>query len=53
MTMKLTLYFVAMDLLTLLIYPLVYVHGVFNRFLNRKEKATQANALSLAWAVPD
>lgn len=45
MTMKLILFFIAMDLLTLLIYPFVYAHGIFNR-LNGKEKVLAQTHLS-------
>lgn len=43
--MRLFLLFVAMDLLTLLIYPFVYAHGIFNR-LNGKEKIALLRPLS-------
>lgn len=52
MTIKLTLIFVAMDLLTLLIYLPVYAHGMFNRFVNRKEKVVQVNTLPLCGLDP-
>ena len=52
MTMKLLLIFVAMDLLTVLIYPLVYAYGMFNRFVNRKEKVVQVNTLPLCGLDP-
>ncbi len=35
--MRLNLIFIFMDLLTLLAYPIVFVHGKFRQFLNAKE----------------
>jgi len=45
MTMKLTLFFVAMDLLTLLIYPIVFAHAVLDRFVNGRDKLVLVNTL--------
>jgi len=35
--MKLNLIFIFMDLLILLAYPIVFVHGKFHQFLKAKE----------------
>ncbi len=50
--MKLILFFIAMDLLTLLIYPIVYAHSTLNRFVNGKEKIVLVNTLSPVLADP-
>ena len=42
-TMKLNLLFIVMDLLTLLAYPVVYVHGKLCQFSKSKESITLAN----------
>lgn len=46
MTLKLILFFVTMDLLTLLIYPIVFAHGILNRLVNGREKLVLVNRLS-------
>ena len=51
--MRLILFFIAMDLLTLLIYPIVYAHGVLNRFANGKEKIVLLHPLSPVLARSD
>lgn len=38
MTLKLSLLFIAMDLLTLLAYPIVLVHGKLRQFSKAKER---------------
>lgn len=43
--MKLNLFFIAMDLLTLLIYPIVYAHGLLRRFAKGKERIELVNSL--------
>jgi hypothetical protein len=37
MTLKLNLFFVAMDILTLMAYPIVFIHGKVCRFLKSQE----------------
>jgi hypothetical protein len=41
--MKLNLLFIAMDVLTLLAYPIVFVHDKLRQFLKSKESVTPAN----------
>ena len=41
--MKLNLLFIVMDLLTLLAYPILFVHGKTREFLKSREKFTSAN----------
>ena len=43
--MRLSLLFIVMDLLTLLAYPIVYVHGRLRQFSKPKEKTKLANSL--------
>jgi hypothetical protein len=43
--MKLLLLFTVMDLLTLLAYPIVLVHGKIRQFSKSKEGVTPANLL--------
>ena len=45
MIVKLNLFFVVMDLLTLLSYPVGYVHGKLCQFSKSKESITLANYL--------
>ena len=40
--MKLNLLFIVMDLLTLLAYPIVFVHGKLHQFLKSKESIALA-----------
>ncbi len=42
--MKLNLLFMVMDLLTLLAYPIVFVHGKIRQFSKSKESITLANS---------
>ena len=46
--MKLNLFFVVMDLLTLLAYPIVFVYGKLHQFSRPKETAPLANLLVTA-----
>ena len=41
--MKLNLIFIAMDLLTLLAYPIVFVHGKLRQFFKSKDRITFTN----------
>ena len=41
--MKLYLLFIIMDLLTLLAYPIVYVHGTLRQFSKSRESIALAN----------
>ena len=43
--MKLNLLFIVMDLLTLLAYPIVFVHGKLRQFSNSRESITLSNLL--------
>lgn len=44
--MKLNLIFIVMDLLTLLIYPFVFMHGRLCRFVKAKEGVVLVKPLS-------
>jgi hypothetical protein len=44
-TMKLNLLFIIMDLLTLLAYPILFVHGKLRQFSRSKENMALANLL--------
>jgi hypothetical protein len=44
--MKLNLLFIVMDLLTLLAYPIVFVHGKLRQFSKLKEGIPQVNLLA-------
>ena len=44
-TMKLSLLFIAMDLLTLLAYPIVYAYGKLRPFAKSKESVPLVNRL--------
>jgi hypothetical protein len=44
-TMKLSLLFIVMDLLTLLAYPIVFVHGKLRQFSKSKESIPGPNLL--------
>lgn len=46
MTFKLNLFFIAMDLLTLLVYPVMFVYGKLRRLLKSKEKVVLIHSLS-------
>jgi hypothetical protein len=45
MTLKLNFLFIVMDLLTLLAYPLVFVHGKLRQFSKSKEGILVTNLL--------
>ena len=45
--MKLKLLFIVMDLLTLLAYPIVFVHGKLRLISKARENIAQANLLLL------
>lgn len=51
--MKLNLFFIAMDLLTLLIYPVLFVYGGLRRLVKVKESIMQANPLPVILAASD
>jgi hypothetical protein len=44
-TMKLNLLFILMDLLTLLAYPIVFVHGKLRQFSRSEESISPVNLL--------
>jgi len=46
--MKLNLLFIVMDLLTVLAYPIVFVHGKLRQFSKLKESIAPANLLAVA-----
>ena len=46
--MKLKLLFIVMDLLTLLAYPILFVHGKLRQFPKLRESATLDNLLVTA-----
>ena len=46
--MKLNLFFIIMDLLTLLAYPIVFVHGQLRQLSKLKESAALNNLLVIA-----
>ena len=43
--MKLNLFFIVMDLLTLLAYPILFVHGKLRQFSRSKENITLTHLL--------
>ena len=45
MIMKLNLLFIALDLLTLLAYPIVFAHGKIRQFSKLRKSITPANLL--------
>lgn len=51
--MKLSLFFIAMDLLTLLIYPIVFAHGLLRRFTKGKERIELVNSLLPILGTPN
>ena len=51
-TMKLNLLFIVMDLLTLLAYPIVFVHGKLRQVSKSKESTTLANVLVTVPVTP-
>lgn len=46
MTIKLSLLFIALDLLTLMIYPVIYLHGKVFRILKAKDRLVLKNSLN-------
>lgn len=46
MTIKLNLLFIALDLLTLLIYPVIYVYNKVLRILKAKDRLILTNSLN-------
>jgi hypothetical protein len=53
MTIKLKLLFIAMDLLTLLAYPVLFGYGKIYRFLKAKEDGVLTNLLVPVFITPD
>jgi len=53
MTIKLNLIFIMMDLLTLLVYPIMFVYGKIFRQLKAKENVVLANSLVPVFIVLD
>ena len=51
--MKLNLFFIAMDLLTLMIYPIVFAHGRLRRFAKGKERIELVNSLVPVLSTPN
>jgi len=50
--MKLSLLFIVMDLLTLLAYPIVFVHGKLRQFSNSRENLPLAKLFVAIPATP-
>ena len=50
--MKLNLLFIIMDLLTLLAYPIVFVHGKLRQFSKSEESLPLANVLVTVAVTP-
>ena len=50
--MKLNLLFIIMDLLTLLAYPIVFVHGKIRHFSKLKESIAPSNLLVTGSVTP-
>ena len=53
MKMKLNLFFIVMDLLTLLVYPIVFVYSKLCQFVKAKERTTLVNSLFPVSDIPD
>ena len=51
MTMKLSLFFIAMDLLTLLAYPILFVHGRLRQFSHKTESIALTSSLAMVLVV--
>jgi len=51
-TIKLSLLFIIMDLLTLLAYPIVFVHGKLHQFSKSKESIPVPNLLVTVPVIP-
>jgi hypothetical protein len=52
MNMKLKLLFIVMDLLTILAYPIVFMHGKLRQFSNSKESIALTNTLITVPVTP-
>ena len=52
MTIKLKLLFIVMDLLTILAYPIVFVHGKLRQFIKSKESIALTNLLVTGSITP-
>ncbi|MBK8616703.1 MAG: hypothetical protein IPN96_06250 [Anaerolineales bacterium] len=50
--MKLNLIFIVMDLLTLLVYPVVFMHGKLRQFSKSKEDDLPPSLLSASSVLP-
>ena len=50
--MKLNLLFIVMDLLTLLAYPVVYMHGIFRQLSGSRENIPPAKLLAVVPFTP-
>ena len=44
--MKLNLFFIVMDLLTLLVYPILFLHGKFHQFFKLMETMRNVNRVN-------
>ena len=51
--MRLNLFFIIMDLLTILAYPIVFVHGKLRQFSKIKESLALADLLVTASVMPN
>ena len=51
--MRLSLLFIVMDLLTVLAYPIVFVHGKLRPFAKSKENVPLANRFVISSATAD
>ncbi len=51
MTMKLSLFFIAMDLLTLLAYPILFVHGRLRQLSHKTESIALTSSLAMVLVV--
>lgn len=51
MTIKLNLLFIALDLLTLLIYPVIYVYSKVYRILKAKDRLILTNSLNAVLVI--
>ncbi len=49
--MKLNLFFIVMDFLTLLAYPILFMHGKLRQFSRSKENITLAKKLLITGSV--
>lgn len=50
--MKLNLFFIVMELLTILAYPIVFVHGKLHQFSNSRESIPPAKLFVAIPATP-